>query len=78
MPFGFFGSDLRELAKDRAEVEVWIRDGNVTRMARNPAAKLFLDRQPIKMPAFGKHLSDVEIDDLVAMVDWIHEDGHRR
>ncbi len=72
---GFFGEDLRELANDRAEVEAWIRDGNVARLARNPAAKVFLDRQPIKMPAYAGHLTDTEISDLVAMVEWIHEEG---
>lgn len=72
---GFFGGDLRELAADPKEVEAWIRDGNVQRLARNPAAAFFLDRQPIKMPAYGKTLTDAEIADLTAMVEWIHRGG---
>lgn len=74
---GYFGEDLRELAADRAEVETWIREGNVTRLARNPAAKFFLDRQPIKMPAFGKQLSEPEVADLATMVEWIYEEGRK-
>ena len=74
---GFSGTDLRELAKDRAEVEAWIRDGNITRLSRNPAAAFFLDRQPIKMPPFEKQLRETEIDDLVAAVEWIHAESTR-
>lgn len=70
---GFFGNDLRELATNSKEIESWIRDGNVQRLERNPAAKFFLDRQPIKMPAYEKTLRDAEVADLVAMIEWIHE-----
>lgn len=72
---GFFGKDLDELARTDDELEAWIREGNVVRLARNPAAKVFLDRQAIKMPGYGNRLTDDEVRDLVAMIRWIRKDG---
>ena len=72
---GFFGNDLRELAKDRAEVEGWIRDGSVARIKDLTGASHFLDTQAIKMPAFDDMLSDQEIADLVSLVEWLHLQG---
>jgi mono/diheme cytochrome c family protein len=67
------GPDFLELARDEAEVREWILDGRSARVAASAAGRFFLDRQPIKMPAYRGHLSDVELDRLLDYIRWLRQ-----
>ncbi len=65
------GPDFPELVRDRSEFDQWVREGISDRFAANPAARAFLERQPIPMPAYGDRTSDADLDALWAFVEWI-------
>jgi mono/diheme cytochrome c family protein len=65
------GPDFPELARDDAEVREWILDGNVRRLVANPAARFFLERQRVKMPAYRGHIKDDELEQIVAYIRWL-------
>jgi mono/diheme cytochrome c family protein len=65
------GPDFPELARDDAEVREWILDGGVKRLASNPAARHFLERQRVKMPAYRGHVKDEEVEQIVAYIRWL-------
>jgi mono/diheme cytochrome c family protein len=69
------GDDFAELVRDDTELRAWIEDGNMARLQGNPAARFFMDRQRIKMPAYGEVLSEEEIDRVIAYIRWLREDG---
>jgi len=69
----FGGRDFGELVKSEEELLGWIRDGEIPRLRENPVARRFLDRQKIRMPAYGRFLSAGEIADLAAYVRWLAE-----
>ena len=73
------GDDYVDLVRDDAEFAQWVRRGVSDRFAANPAAKLFLDTQVIRMPAYGDRVTDGEIGDLAAYVAWVraHPRGAR-
>src|SRR6185503_9765363 len=50
------GPDFPELVKDDQELRDWILDGGTRRLTGNPVARWFIERQPIKMPAYRGHL----------------------
>lgn len=55
-------------AKDAGEVRAWIRDGVSPGRAESETWKKERDAGTLRMPAFGKHLSDREIEDLTVFV----------
>jgi mono/diheme cytochrome c family protein len=65
------GEDYADLVRSDDEFREWIRNGVSDRLAANPAARHFLDSQPIKMPAYGDRVSDEQIDALLAYVNWV-------
>jgi len=65
------GRDFPELARDDAEIREWILDGGTQRLKSNFAARWFLERQPIKMPAYRGHIKDEEVDRLIAYIHWV-------
>jgi mono/diheme cytochrome c family protein len=67
------GEDFSELAKDEAEIREWILDGRPKRLQDNGIARFFLDRQPIKMPAYRGHISTEDVDRLVAYIQWVQK-----
>ena len=73
------GADYVELVRDDAEFAQWVRRGVSDRFAANPAAKVFLDKQVIRMPAYGDRVTDGELGDLAAYVAWVraHPRGAR-
>ncbi|HYC53478.1 MAG TPA: c-type cytochrome [Candidatus Binatia bacterium] len=75
---GFTGEDYTELVQSPAEAAQWIRDGVSQRFQDNPLAYKILERQVIKMPAYGAYLSDGQIDSLVAVVDWLNKGQWRQ
>jgi len=70
---GWDGPDYLELVPDRAAFDEWVTAGVSAKIAANPAARFFLDRQAIDMPAYGDHLSDGEVAALFAYVSWVRE-----
>lgn len=68
---GFGGPDYEELVRDDEELRGWIADGGIPRLRNDVAARFFLDRQRIQMPAYGRHLSSEDIEALMAYVRWI-------
>jgi mono/diheme cytochrome c family protein len=65
------GEDYVELVRDDAEFAQWVRQGVSDRFRANPAARIFLETQAIRMPAFGERVSDGDIRNLAAYVAWV-------
>jgi mono/diheme cytochrome c family protein len=65
------GADFPELAANEQEIREWILDGATKRFLANPLARFFLERQPIKMPAYRGHIGDAEVDRLVDYIRWV-------
>ncbi len=68
---GFGGPDFEELVQSDEELHAWIADGGIARLLDDPAARFFIDRQRIQMPAFKRHLEPDQIEALVAYVKWL-------
>jgi mono/diheme cytochrome c family protein len=67
------GPDFVELARDDAEAREWILDGASKRVAGSATGRFFLERQPIKMPAYRGHLTDAEVDRLLDYIRWLRQ-----
>lgn len=65
------GGDYADLVRDDREFAAWVRHGVSDRLRANPAARVFLDAQAIRMPAFGERVSEAELGDLAAYVAWV-------
>ena len=65
------GEDFPELARDASEIREWVRDGSPKRLRDNPAASFFLERQAIRMPAYGDRVSEDELRQITAYIDWL-------
>ncbi len=65
------GADFPELAQDDAEIREWVLDGRPRRLQQSRFARVYLDRQPIQMPAYRGHVSAVEVDRLVDYIHWV-------
>lgn len=68
---GFWGEDFDELVRDDAELRAWIADGEIDRIKNHPIGGWFFRRQIVKMPAYGRFLSDADVDALAAWVRWV-------
>ena len=64
------GKDFAELVRNEEELRSWIRDGRIPRFESNPLARFFSPRQIIQMPAYRDALTDAELDDVVAYIQW--------
>lgn len=62
------GSDFPDLVRDRAEFAEWVERGISRRFEANPAARSFLNRAVLRMPAYRAHLKPGDIDALWAYV----------
>jgi cytochrome c553 len=67
------GEDFSELVHDDTELRAWIEEGTIPRLQGNRAARLFMERQRIKMPAYKGVLSEQEIDRVIAYIQWLRE-----
>ena len=65
------GADFPELARDDLEIRAWILDGGTRRAYGNPAARWFLERQPIKMPAYRGRLTEEEVARVIDYIHWL-------
>lgn len=66
-------NDYPELVRDPGEFREWVAEGEIRRFRNNPAAAHFLDNQTVKMPAFRRTLTDPEIENIRAYVEWVRE-----
>jgi len=69
---GFWGTDFDELVRSDDELEQWIAEGKIARVAEHPIGGRFFRRQAVQMPAYGKFRSPEEIQALIAYVRWVH------
>ena len=67
------GPDFTELARDEGEIREWILYGRPRRLQELPPARFFLDRQPIKMPAYQGHVTEAELGELLAYIRWVRQ-----
>lgn len=67
------GDEFSELVRNDEELQGWILDGRIPRLWNNPAARYFLERQTIQMPAYRDHLSDAELNTLIVYIHWLGE-----
>jgi mono/diheme cytochrome c family protein len=65
------GPDFPELVRDRGEFREWVEDGVSRRFAANPAARFFLRRAPLRMPAYRKHLAPGDLDAMWKYATWL-------
>lgn len=69
---GWYGADFRDLVRDRAEFDAWVRDGTIPRLSGNPAARWFLERQKIRMPRY-REMPAEDLHAIWAYVSWLEE-----
>ncbi len=67
------GDDYLELVRDADEFRQWVRNGISDRFRDNPAARAFVDRQVVPMPAYGDAITDEELNQLLAYVGWVRD-----
>ncbi len=67
------GADYADLVRDDEEFRQWVKNGISDRFEANPAARFFLDRAPIKMPAYGDRIAAGEVEALLAYVRWVRD-----
>jgi mono/diheme cytochrome c family protein len=73
----FWGADFDELVQNDEELHGWIADGEIPRIAQHPIGSRFLRGQAIKMPAYGKHVPEPDIEALEAYVRWVRAGAWR-
>jgi len=64
------GDEYPELVRSDAELREWILDGHPKRLWDNPAARLFLERQVVKMPAYRRNIADDQLAKIMAYIQW--------
>jgi mono/diheme cytochrome c family protein len=65
------GADFHELVRDEVEFREWVGKGISTRVRANPAARFFLERARLRMPAYEHHLESGDLEALWAWVRWV-------
>jgi mono/diheme cytochrome c family protein len=65
------GADFPDLVKNEAEFRQWVEDGVSKRFENNRLARFFLDRAPLKMPAYEGKLDSTDVEALWAYVTWL-------
>lgn len=65
------GDDWDDLVRDEAEFRAWVLEGAPPRLAGNPVASRFLERQALRMPAYRGRLEEKEVDALYAYARWV-------
>ncbi len=68
------GEWFADLVRDDDELRAWILDGKIPRFENDPLALHYLEGQRIQMPAYREHLSDAEVELLMAYVHWLRKD----
>lgn len=71
------GADFGELVSSEREFGEWVNDGVSARFAANPAARWFLTRASLHMPAYERHLAEGDLQALWAYVQWLRSPAAR-
>ena len=71
------GADFPDLVQNEREFGEWVKDGISKRFAGNPAARYFLKRARLHMPAFERHLASGDLAALWAYVRWLRSPAAR-
>lgn len=72
------GDDFAELVRDEDELRMWVHDGGLPRLLNQPAARVFLERQRIQMPAYKDVLTNLQVDQIVAYIKWLRAEAPSR
>jgi len=67
------GDDFPELVRDEAEFREWVNRGVSRRFESNRVARFFLDRAPLRMPAYQGKLEPGDVEALWAYVTWLRK-----
>lgn len=67
------GKDYLELVKNDEELTEWILFGSIKRFSKNPAARFFIDRMSIHMPAYQDNITEHELQAIVAYIKWLRD-----
>ncbi len=67
------GPNFEHLVKNDEELRSWILDGGVERLERNPFIRRFMQRQVLQMPAYREHLSEDELEAIIAYIHWLRD-----
>lgn len=65
------GADYPDLVESEAEMREWVKDGSPKRLREHRVARVFLERQAVKMPAYGAHVKDEELAAIAAYIQWV-------
>jgi mono/diheme cytochrome c family protein len=65
------GRDFPELVGNETEFRAWVQKGIAPRFRANPAARFFLERARLRMPAYERHLVAGDLEALWAYVQWL-------
>lgn len=65
------GEDFVEMVRSRDEFAQWVEEGAARRFATSPFARIYLERAPVRMPAFREAIEPGDIDALWAYVRWL-------
>lgn len=71
------GPDFPDLVRSDEEFNQWVENGISDRLKANPAARWFLERQAVWMPAFKGVLKPEEVANLRAYVRWLRDPARR-
>lgn len=70
------GRDFPELVADRAEFGEWVEHGVSRRLKANAAARFFLRRADVRMPAYERFVAPGDVDAMWAYVGWLRSLPH--
>jgi mono/diheme cytochrome c family protein len=65
------GADYPDLVESDAELREWIVDGSPKRLREHFVARRFLAGQAVKMPAYGKNVTEEELAAVGAYIRWL-------
>jgi len=65
------GDDFPDLVANDQELREWILDGGPKRILEHPIARWFIQAQPIKMPAYRGHITDGQVEAIIAYIRWL-------
>ncbi|MDF1563344.1 MAG: c-type cytochrome [Deltaproteobacteria bacterium] len=68
------GEWYAELVRDDDELRAWILDGAPPRLTESALARRYLEGQRIQMPAYREHVSDAELEAMVAYLAWLRRE----
>ena len=68
---GWLGDDFTDLVRDDRELQQWILEGGIDRLAQKRLARYFLTRQRLQMPPYRTALAPGDVDAIAAYIRWL-------